>query len=123
MQAILDPLSAMLERLAAVAILTAQERAPHAARDAVVHAGRSGWNELDAWIRHGHSMKHVLPCVCQQVACSRVGKFGRMGVRGFCLVQHVRDWPYSSFHRHVAQGHVPLDWGDAAPESNGCFGE
>lgn len=39
------------------------------------------------------------------------------------LVQRVRDWPYSSFHRHVAQGHVPLDWGDAVPEPNGRFGE
>ncbi|HET7268086.1 MAG TPA: transposase [Oleiagrimonas sp.] len=23
------------------------------------------------------------------------------------------DWPYSSFHRHVADGHYPVDWGTA----------
>ena len=26
------------------------------------------------------------------------------------LVQRVRDWPYSSFHRYVAQGMYPADW-------------
>ncbi len=26
-------------------------------------------------------------------------------------VSHVADWPHSSFHRHVARGVYPLDWG------------
>ena len=31
------------------------------------------------------------------------------------LVQRVADWPYSSFHRYVAEGIYPSDWaGDAA---------
>ncbi len=28
------------------------------------------------------------------------------------LVQRVRDWPYSSFHRLVKQGIYPIDWGE-----------
>ncbi len=31
------------------------------------------------------------------------------------LVERVRDWPWSSFHRWVGQGVYPLDWG-GAPE-------
>lgn len=27
------------------------------------------------------------------------------------LVEQVKDWPYSSFHRHVRQGLLPVDWG------------
>ena len=27
--------------------------------------------------------------------------------------RRVADWPYSSFHRYVAAGHYPMDWGDA----------
>jgi REP-associated tyrosine transposase len=39
------------------------------------------------------------------------------------LVARVRDWPHSSFHRHVRQGLLPEDWGgDVAPQS-GNFGE
>jgi putative transposase len=30
------------------------------------------------------------------------------------LVNRVRDWPWSSFHRAVRRGELPLDWGDAA---------
>ena len=26
-------------------------------------------------------------------------------------VLHVADWPHSSYHRHVARGVYPLDWG------------
>ena len=26
------------------------------------------------------------------------------------LVQRVRDWPFSTFHRHVAQGTYPIEW-------------
>lgn len=26
------------------------------------------------------------------------------------FVKHVADWPYSSFHRHVQAGLVPIDW-------------
>ena len=29
------------------------------------------------------------------------------------LVEHVADWPYSSFHRCVARGQYPADWGHA----------
>jgi len=28
-------------------------------------------------------------------------------------VQHVRDWPYSTFHRYVKNGVYPTDWGSA----------
>ena len=39
------------------------------------------------------------------------------------LVQRVRDWPYSSFHRYVKEGILPDDWaGDAGQDSEG-FGE
>jgi putative transposase len=31
------------------------------------------------------------------------------------LVFRTRDWPHSTFHRYVAAGWLPLDWGDSAP--------
>ena len=27
------------------------------------------------------------------------------------LVKRVQDWPYSSFHRYVKRGDLPIDWG------------
>lgn len=39
------------------------------------------------------------------------------------LVEQVSDWPYSSFHRYVAQGVYPADWGGRAPAVLGRFGE
>ena len=30
-------------------------------------------------------------------------------------VERVRDWPHSSFHRYVAAGLLPIDWGDEGP--------
>jgi putative transposase len=38
------------------------------------------------------------------------------------LVPRVCDWPYSSFHRHVRAGLLPLDWGGVR-ETPGSFGE
>jgi putative transposase len=39
------------------------------------------------------------------------------------LVSRVRDWPYSSFHRYVRTGLLPMDWaGDVRDERSG-FGE
>jgi putative transposase len=29
------------------------------------------------------------------------------------LVERVRDWPWSSFHRYVSMGEYPIDWGSA----------
>jgi putative transposase len=39
------------------------------------------------------------------------------------LVARVRDWPYSSFHRYVKQGLLPLDWGGTAEQAPMGFGE
>jgi putative transposase len=40
------------------------------------------------------------------------------------LVTRACDWPYSSFHRYVAQGFLPADWGgDVARTASGRFGE
>jgi putative transposase len=39
------------------------------------------------------------------------------------LVQRVRDWPYSSFHRYVREGILPEDWAGDAGEGGGRFGE
>jgi putative transposase len=40
------------------------------------------------------------------------------------LVQRVRDWPYSSFHRLVKEGIYPLDWGeDISFDANEDYGE
>jgi len=33
------------------------------------------------------------------------------------------DWPYSSFHRFVKQGHLPADWGIAVAVNGKQFGE
>lgn len=32
-------------------------------------------------------------------------------------VCRVRDWPHSTFHRHVSKGMLAADWGDAAPRA------
>lgn len=40
------------------------------------------------------------------------------------LVQRVADWPWSSFHRWVRQGLLPLNWGaEAWADGDGAFGE
>ena len=39
-------------------------------------------------------------------------------------VKRVADWPYSSFHRYVRLGALPVDWGgDAGVDDEGPFGE
>jgi putative transposase len=38
-------------------------------------------------------------------------------------VTRVCDWPYSSFHRYVAQDILPLDWGGDTRDTPGEFGE
>ena len=38
-------------------------------------------------------------------------------------VTQVRDWPHSSFHRYVARGHLPEDWGGNVSLPTGAFGE
>jgi putative transposase len=38
-------------------------------------------------------------------------------------VLRVIDWPYSSFHRYVAQGALPAEWGGKADDLEGAFGE
>ena len=39
------------------------------------------------------------------------------------LVQRVRDWSYSSFHRYVREGTLPDDWAGDAGERGEGFGE
>ncbi len=40
------------------------------------------------------------------------------------LVKMVKDWPYSTFHRYVAQGIYPGDWGGIeVVDTGGNFGE
>jgi putative transposase len=39
------------------------------------------------------------------------------------LVTRVADWPFSSFHRYVAQGILPADWAGDAKDLRGRFGE
>lgn len=39
------------------------------------------------------------------------------------LVERVRDWPYSSFHRYVETGLVDVDWGAVSNVDAGEFGE
>lgn len=38
-------------------------------------------------------------------------------------VTRVCDWPHSSFHRYVARGDLPADWGGDVTEIAGRFGE
>jgi len=38
-------------------------------------------------------------------------------------VSSARDWPHSTFHRFVAEGLLPLDWGGDLREITGHFGE
>lgn len=39
--------------------------------------------------------------------------------------QHVKDWPYSTFHRFVSEGHYPPDWGgdQVSLDTDDSFGE
>jgi len=40
------------------------------------------------------------------------------------LVNRVRDWPFSSFHRYVDRGLYPLDWGENVVfDPDNVFGE
>jgi putative transposase len=39
------------------------------------------------------------------------------------LVARVADWLHSSFHRYVAEGILPADWGGDAQGLSGSFGE
>jgi putative transposase len=40
------------------------------------------------------------------------------------LTQRVRDWPYSSFHRYVRRGLLPIDWaGEVEAATPALFGE
>ena len=40
------------------------------------------------------------------------------------LVDRVRDWPYSTFHRFVRDDMYPIDWaGDGAVDDARCYGE
>jgi putative transposase len=39
------------------------------------------------------------------------------------LASRVRDWPHSSFHRHVREGLLPVDWAGDAREDGAGFGE
>jgi len=39
------------------------------------------------------------------------------------LVQRVRDWPYSSFHRYVREGLLPDGWAGDAGQNERAFGE
>jgi putative transposase len=39
------------------------------------------------------------------------------------LVSRVRDWPYSSFHRFVRTGLLPLDWAGDFGDPAGNYGE
>ena len=39
------------------------------------------------------------------------------------LVERARDWPHSSFHRYVASGDLPPDWGGDTGDIAGSFGE
>jgi putative transposase len=38
-------------------------------------------------------------------------------------VSQVCDWPHSSFHRYVARGDLPRDWGGDVRSVTGAFGE
>lgn len=39
------------------------------------------------------------------------------------LVQHVHEWPYSTFHQKVKQGIYPADWGAEFKEQQMQYGE
>lgn len=39
------------------------------------------------------------------------------------LVKHVKDWPYSTFHRYVEKGVYTADWCGATDSTEGEFGE
>jgi putative transposase len=39
------------------------------------------------------------------------------------LVARVRDWPFSSFHRYVRRGLLPVDWAGDVCEGQTSFGE
>jgi putative transposase len=38
-------------------------------------------------------------------------------------VRHVKEWPYSTFHRYVQRGVYPDDWAGDEPDEGGGYGE
>ncbi len=39
------------------------------------------------------------------------------------LVEQVKDWPYSTFHRYVESGIYPVDWAEAVVQHESEYGE
>jgi len=71
---VLHRLLAVREAAAGLLILTTEEHAAHAARDAVVEARRFGVDQLAAGRDHGGSVALPLPAGCQPMARWLVGE-------------------------------------------------
>jgi len=56
--------------------------------------------------------------------CAICETFGvpKLKSRGYWIARR-SDWSHSSFHRFVAKGILPPDWGGDAGEVTGAFGE
>jgi putative transposase len=55
--------------------------------------------------------------------CAKVEDGARATSIKHRYVSRVSNWPYSSFHRHVASGLLPLDRGGDVAEIAGAFEE
>jgi REP-associated tyrosine transposase len=81
-------------------------------------ASRLGRREREIWQRRywGHTLRN-------DDDFARHSDYIHLNPIKHGLVERVRDWPFSSYHRMVRLGVYPKDWAGAAESSNGSFGE
>ena len=68
----------------------------------------------DLLVREIELLRHVVK------TCDNANGYDHVNPLKHGLVKRVRDWPYSTFHRHVEDGIYALDWcGDVEHEVGG----
>jgi hypothetical protein len=74
-------------------------------------------------MRCGNAVTGSTPSIRDEVDFERHVNYIHFNPVKHGLVTRVADWPYSSFHRYVAQGILPGDGAGDAAELFGRFGE
>lgn len=74
-------------------------------REERISATRQKYGERGIWQRH--FWEHLIR---NELDFQRHVDYVHVNPLKHGLVKRVRDWPYSTFHRHVENGIYPLDW-------------
>jgi REP-associated tyrosine transposase len=79
-------------------------------------ASKIAKREKGLWQRREHA-------ICDETDFERHVDYVHFNPVKHGYVSQVCDWPLGSFHRYVADGVLPSDWGGNAGETTGRFGE